>query len=230
MVSVVSPPQANAVLASLGELERTQVLNAAQRLALTAGTVLYQAGDTLTHAYFPVSGLMALLATTEDGSLLQVAVADRRSFVGVPLVLRQDETPYQIVVHAPGEAYKIPARTLRAECQRLTTLQDATLRCADAHLVEVGQAAVCHRFHTVLQRLCRWLLAYARGAQSDTVVLTQERWGQVLGVPRAAISRAAGVLQEEAIIRQRHGRMQILNRGGLYSHACECAAHLKIVH
>jgi len=206
------------------------MLSGAQRYTLQTRTVLYQAGDTLTHAYFPVSGLIALLATTKDGSMLQVAVADRRGFVGVPLVLRQDETPYQIVVQAPGEAYRLPARTLRAECQRLTALQDATLRFADAHLVEVGQAAVCHRFHTVLQRLCRWLLAYARGAQSDTVVLTQERWGQVLGVPRGAISRAAAMLQEQAIIRQRHGRIQILNRAGLYSHACDCAADLRLVH
>lgn len=222
--------QENALLAVLSEQDCRQTLSGAQRLSLAAGTVLYQAGDTLTHAYFPVSGLIALLATTEDGSMLQVAVTDRRGFVGVPLVLRQDETPYQVVVQASGEAYRMPARTLRTECQRVTALQDATLRCADAHLVEVGQAAVCHRFHSVLQRLCRWLLAYARGAQSDTVVLTQEQWGQVLGVPRAAISRAAGVLQEHAIIRQRHGRMQILNRGGLYSHACACAAPLKLVH
>src|SRR3954463_3493601 len=117
MVTAESARQRNALLAILSEPECQQVLSGAPRLALAAGTVLYQAGDTLTHAYFPVSGLMALLATTEDGSMLQVAIADRKGFVGVPLVLLHDQTPYQVVVQAPGEAYRMPARMLRTECQ-----------------------------------------------------------------------------------------------------------------
>ena len=213
----------NALLEALPEGERRQVLANAQRVSLAKGATLYHVGDTLTHAYFPLSGLVSLLGTTLDGATLQMDVVDRERFVGVPLVLRRQDTPYEAVVQAPGEAYKIAANLLRTACVRSEAFQDVMLRFADEHLTHVTEAALCHRHHSVLQRLSRWLLVYARSARSDTVLLTQELWAQLLGARRTAVSKAACVLQDRSIIRQRHGRTQILNRAGLYAYACECA-------
>ena len=204
----------NALLWALPDGERRQFLAQAQRVPLTKGATLYHAGDTLTHAYFPLCGLVALLGTTADGATLQMDVVDSERFAGVPLVLRREETPYEAVVQAPGEAYRIAATALRTACARSEAFQDLLLRFANEHLTHVAEAALCHRHHSVRQRLCRWLLVYARSARSDTVILTQELWAQLLGARRTAVSKAACVLQDQAIIRQRHGRTQILSRAG----------------
>ena len=93
---------------------------------------------------------------------------------------------------------------------------------ANELIEQIGQTAVCRSFHTVTQRLSRWLLIWARCIRSDNIELTQELIAHMLGSRRTAVSTAAMVLQDRALIRQRHGRIQILNRNGLVAYACEC--------
>jgi Mn-dependent DtxR family transcriptional regulator len=44
----------------------------------------------------------------------------------------------------------------------------------------------------------------------------------MLGVRRPGVTEAAGQLQEEKLLRYRHGEMQVLNRAGLERRACQC--------
>src|SRR5688572_31103574 len=73
------------------------------RVHLPAGTVLCRGGETMRHAYFPVTGLISLVGSTSDGQLLQVAAVDRLGFVGIPIVLGTRSTVLDVVVHVPAE-------------------------------------------------------------------------------------------------------------------------------
>ena len=59
--------------------------------------------------------------------------------------------------------------------------------------------------------------------ESDTIELTQEFIGHVLGADRKRVSAAASTLQDAGYIRQRHGRITILNRRGVEQCACGTA-------
>jgi hypothetical protein len=114
------------------------------------------------------------------------------------------------------------AVTFGEECRRNTTL-DLTMRAfRDRYATLIGQTAVCQHVHPLSKLICRWLIVCADCARSETIELTQDRLAQMLGVSRESVSRAAGRLQDRAMIRLRHGRIHIMNRSVLIAHACDC--------
>ena len=165
---------------------------------------------------------MSLFGATPDGEVLQVAAVGRLGIVGVSVVLEEEESPYRIVAHVSCDAYRMSASALREASQCSKAARESLLRAAHAQLVMIGDTALCHRFHTALQRLSRCLLAYAASSFSDTVALTQEVLADILGSPRTVVSRAATQLQDIQAIRQRHGRLQILDRRRMAQLACAC--------
>jgi CRP-like cAMP-binding protein len=217
------PLAANRVLAALSDAERRRVLPLLQAVRLRRGAILYQSGDEIGHAYFPTSGLVSIVGMTESGGHLQVAAVDAEGFVGVPLLLHERITPHQAVVHVACDAYRLRAAALLEECRRNPDLHRVALRVTHQHVTQIAQSSLCHRFHTILQRLSRWLLVYARCLQTHSIDLTQDRLAQVLGCPRSTVSTAAVALQDKGYIRLRHGRIRILDRAGLIATACECA-------
>lgn len=214
----------NRVIAALPEPDRRLLIPSMELAHIRPGTVLYNQGDLVRHVYFPVRGLISLFGVTPDGGVLQVVATDRSSLVGVHVALDEAASPHHVVAHVPCDAYRASTATLREACRCSRAVQQAVLRAAHAQIIQIGDAALCHRFHSVLQRLSRWLLAYARSTSSDTVALTQDVLSHILGSPRTAVSKAATHLQDLNAIRQRHGRIQILNRAALTQCACECVA------
>jgi hypothetical protein len=71
-------------------------------------------------------------------------------------------------------------------------------------------------------RFFRWLLSCRDRIDSDTINLTQEFLADMLGVQRTTVTAVAGSLQAKGIIRYRRGVVDILNRAGLETMACEC--------
>ena len=59
-------------------------------------------------------------------------------------------------------------------------------------------------------------------AEGDEFPMTHEFLSMMLGVRRAGITVAAGQLQKAGFIRYERGRMEITDRPGLESAACEC--------
>ena len=58
--------------------------------------------------------------------------------------------------------------------------------------------------------------------QADTFPLTQEFFSEMLGVRRATINLALGILKEAGLIRYVRGQMTILDRSGLEAASCPC--------
>ena len=57
---------------------------------------------------------------------------------------------------------------------------------------------------------------------ADEFLLTQEFLAMMLGVRRAGVTAAAGVLRRAGLIRYSRGNVTILNRGELIRRSCEC--------
>jgi CRP-like cAMP-binding protein len=183
---------------------------------------VHDVGQAITHVYFPTTGLIGLFAATADGDAVPLAAVGRDGFVGLPVILDQATTFYQAIVQLGGEGYRVRAITFMSELRRRPELQHLALGYVHQQLSEVGQAAVCRRFHRLPARLCRGLLICARAMRSDTVQITQERLARLLGTSRTSVSSAATVLHDGGIIRHRHGRIHILNRTVLTALACPC--------
>ena len=86
------------------------------------------------------------------------------------------------------------------------------LRYTQALITQMSQTAVCNRYHTVDQQLCRWLLLSLDRLQSNELVMTQELIANMLGVRREGVTEAAGRLHKTKIIRYQRGRITVLDR------------------
>ena len=84
------------------------------------------------------------------------------------------------------------------------------------------QLAACNRLHDVEERLARWLLMSHDRIGGETMPLTQEFLGQMLGTRRSSVSMAASILQKAGMITYTRGNVTILNKPKLEEAACEC--------
>lgn len=214
-------PQRNGLLAQLSDDEQRRLRPYLELIPLPKGKTLYHCGDAPRFAYFPVSGLVSILATTVAGDVLEVALVGRGGFIGIPVVM-QTPARCEVRVQVAGEAVRVRSDVLLGEFKKGLTLQRLLLQDVDRVLAHTAQLALCLRHHSVTERLCRWLLVAIDCIGADTIDLTQEAIAEILGSPRTAVSTAATALQDEGFIRQRHGHLRILRRAGLERWACEC--------
>jgi len=143
--------------------------------------------------------------------------------IGIPIVLRTNKTPYQVMVQIPvRSAFRIKAEVLRNEFDRGGKFQDLMLRYTEVVLTQITQSAVCNHFHSSVQRLARWLLIANDLVERDTFYLTHEFISHMLGSPRTGVTMAAGVLQKTGLLSYSRGKITILDRSGLEEAACEC--------
>jgi CRP-like cAMP-binding protein len=217
----MAKPINNGVLARLPADEWHRLSPYLERVALPKGKVLYDYGDALRYGYFLVSGVASVLAMTENGDVIQIATVTRDGFVGLPIVLHTPATS-QVVMHLPGEGYRVRADALQREFRQCGAFHVVVLAQLNRLLTESACAVLCGRYHSTRQRFCRWLLATRDGVGVDTIDITQEHVAEMLAVPRTAISSTAASLQDRGLIRQRHGRIQILKPLGLETLTCEC--------
>lgn len=77
--------KANRLLAVLTDADWQRWAPQLERVDLKRGQVLYEAGRTQRHAYFPTSAIVSLLHTTEGGSSTEFAVVGNDGFIGASL-------------------------------------------------------------------------------------------------------------------------------------------------
>jgi CRP-like cAMP-binding protein len=144
--------------------------------------------------------------------------------VGVSLFMGGDTTPSSAVVQTAGQAYRLARRLLMEEFNRNGPIRGLLLRYTQALITQMAQTAICNRYHSIEQQLCRWLLVTLDRVPSGQFVMTQELVANMLGVRREGITQAAARLQQAGFIRYRRGHIAVLDRSGLETRACECYA------
>ena len=216
------PPLTNLLLAALPADDLKRLTLGADRVRLATGKMLFEAGEEVRYAYFPLSGMVSLVSATSDTKSVEVAAVGREGMVGLPVVFRADKSPYSVMAQLPGDAIRVGAKALRSEFDRGGRLHDLLLRHAFALLTQVTQSATCHRFHTVEHRLAHWLLVARDRAGTDSFRLTQEFLSYMLGVPRTSVTAFASKMQSRKLIGYSRGRITILDARRLKASSCAC--------
>lgn len=220
-------PSQNSLLAALPHADFERLALHLEPVPMPLGTVLYEPGGQLRHAYFPTTSIVSLHYVTESGGSSEVAGVGHEGVVGISLFMGGDTTPSAAVVQTAGHAYRLDRHLLKQEFDRAGLLQGVLLRYTQALLTQMCQTAVCNRHHSVEQQLCRWLLVTLDRIPSGELVMTQELVASMLGVRREGITEAAGKLQQAGYIRYRRGHIAVLNRTGLEHRSCECYGVVK---
>lgn len=221
-------PRQNHLLATLSTADYERIAPHLERIAMPAGSVLYESGDVLNYAYFPTSSIISMSYIMESGASAEIAVIGNEGVIGVALFLGGRTMPNQAMVTNAGYAYRLRATTFSQEFNRHDgSLHNLLLRYTQTLLTQMSQIAVCNRHHLLEQQLCRWLLTSLDRLNSCELTITQESIANMLGVRREGITEAAGKLQQAGLIEYRRGHIKVLDRQGLEKSVCECYQTVK---
>ena len=212
----------NQVLGALPSSDYALLAPHLREMSLTRGAVLHYHGQHIAHVYFPQGGMVSIVVTMRDGTMVETATLGRANIVGASAAFGSNLAVGMAVVQLPGKASRIRAEQLRAAAQESAVIRDFAAGYNDLLLAQVQQSVACNALHGLEQRLCRWLLRAHDCGDGDTVPLTQEFLGEMLGVRRTSVTLAAQLLQTRGIISYRRGQIRIANRSALEGLACEC--------
>ena len=213
---------ANRLLAILPPEEFVFIEPHMELVSFPNGHFVALAGDALKKCYFPNTGMISLLAETDNGAAVEVGFAGVEGMVGTPILLGKNAMPYQALVQSPSEGYVIDAARVMQLFRMGGVFHDAALRYAYVVIRQITQSAVCNHFHTIHARLCRWLTVMCERSGRTDLRLTHEFLAHMLGVQRTSVGAIAMELQRHGMINYRRGHIEITDFDRLKAAACEC--------
>ena len=220
-------PVKNNLLRALPTEVQARLFPFVELVKLELGQVIYEPGDTLTFVYFPVDAIVSLLYVMESGASAEISLVGNDGVIGVALFMGGGSTSSRASVLSTGYAYRLKANKLTEEFNRHGKLLELMLRYTQSLITQMAQTAVCNRYHTINQQLCRWLLLSLDRLPDNHLTMTQELIANMLGVRREGVTEAAGKLQRIGVIDYHRGHITVLDRIKLEELTCECYAVVK---
>ncbi|WP_448624936.1 Crp/Fnr family transcriptional regulator [Geodermatophilus sp. URMC 64] len=212
----------NLILRALPDDEYERLIPAMQPVSLQVRDQVYLRNGNIDAVYFPVYGVLSLLATVEGEAVIEVATVGYEGMSGLPAFLGTATSPHDAFCQIEGGAMCLPTDRMRQILRGNGALHDLLHRYTQATIVQLSQGVACNRLHTTEERCARWLLQTRDRVGADEFTLTQEFLAQMLGVRRGTVSLTAGVLQQAGLIRYTRGRITILAPERLHQVSCDC--------
>jgi CRP-like cAMP-binding protein len=214
--------QKNRLLDVLPKEEYERLSPYLEPILIPTGEALYESGHTLRYIYLPTTCIVSLLYGMENGGSSEIAVVGNEGIIGIALFMGGGSMPNRAIVQSTGYAYRIRQHHFMQEFNRHGTLLHLMLRYTQALITQMAQTAVCNRYHSIDQQLCRWLLLNIDRLSSNKLAMTHELIAMSLGVRREGVTEAARKLQKAGMIDYRRGHITVLDRPGLEARSCEC--------
>jgi CRP-like cAMP-binding protein len=204
----------NAILDSLGIVERDLLAPSLERVALRVGECLEPPGQPIGYVYFPVEGLVSMFAGATPGTRIEIAAVGSDGMTG-PGVLLGDMTAGEALVQVAGSAWRIAAGPL----QRLAELHPALRRDLLAHvgaaLRQIMDAVSYSGRATIVERLAHWLSQAVGRLDTRRLVITHDTLAEVLGVRRPSVTTGLQALEGRHLIRATRRAIVVLDLQGL---------------
>lgn len=198
------------------------MLKYGQVVELKLNSLLCTAGEPILQAYFPTDGFISQIVSTQNTDTLATNLVGCEGMLGATLLLGEKNAPITAVVHRAGTALSMTSSQLcRALCQNPALLQSLN-RYLFATLRDWAQAALCAHFHQREERLSKWLLMADDRTHQSAFYITQDTLAKLLGIQRNSVTVAANGLRKKHLIQYDGDNINITNRLGLESVACQC--------
>jgi CRP-like cAMP-binding protein len=212
----------NRLLAALPQKDYKRLLSKMEEVSLERGQCLVAPGEEVRDVFFPRNAMISMVSFTKEGASVETGIVGNEGMLGIPVLFATTTTPMQSLVQIPGSAMNIKAKVLKREFDWGGAIYEVLLRYLHALVIQISQTAACNKLHGPDVRLARWLLMSSDSVCADELPLTHEFLSEMLGMRRAGITQAAGMLREKGLIVYRQGLIRIVDRKGLEEESCEC--------
>jgi CRP-like cAMP-binding protein len=217
-----APPDQNLLLQQLADDVRARLFQRVEPVTLEHRQILYAPDHHIRTVYFPLNAIGSVLTMMADGDTIEVGTIGNEGMLGAQVALGVPISAQEVLCQVPGDALALDADVFAAEIARYGEL-DRVVRCyVQSYLNMVSQTAACNRLHDVDERCARWLLMTHDRANADSFPLTHEFLANMLGVRRAGVTVALGLLRRVGLITSTPGLITVVDRVGLEDASCEC--------
>lgn len=218
----------NRLLQTLEPLVATRFADQFQAVDLARGQEVQRPGEIVDWVYFPVTGVIALLAEALDGESVESGLVGCDGVAGAFEACGSHKSFARAVVQIAGAGFRIRASAYRKlyDCSR--NIRTAVHKYIELLAAESRQFVACNALHSVESRLSRSILeASERSGAAGVLPLTQESLAQMIGAQRTTVAVSISKLQRRGILRSGRAALEILDAAALEEAACSCRAILK---
>jgi hypothetical protein len=189
--------------------------------------ILFRPDGPVSFVYFPEDCVISLVVQMADGGAVEAMTVGNDGFAPIAAFNGVATSGLLACGQVTGTAWRMPRSDfvrIRDSSMEFTEL----LRLYSQLIFEsVSQSAACNRMHVVEERCARWLLMSHDRAGKSTFDLTQSFLAQMLGVRRAGVTVAIGILEQQRLLSHTRGSITIVDREGLEGASCECYRAVK---
>src|ERR1043165_3981646 len=189
---------------------------------LPAGAVVLSPGERIAQALFPTTAVCSVVIELDSGDKAETATVGRDGLVGMPLVLGATVSDAAAIVQLAGEPYRVAPKTLFELCREHEAFRRALFAYGAFRLHLASRTLACNSFHSIVQRMARWLLLMHDRIGHGEFPRTHESLAAMLAATRPRVSQAAARLKADGIVHYTRGVIRILDRQRLEATACEC--------
>ena len=213
----------NLLLSLLPESVYASLAPHLEPISVSARQVAWRPESRIHAVYFPRSAVFSLLTPLQRHSPVESATVGYEGMIGVPVLLGVAASHSLAVVQINGEAARLDADRFRSWIgEQDDQTRSIFLRYSYVLLEQTAQSVACNRKHALEERCARWLLATRDRVGADEFPLTHEFLAAMLGVRRASVTVALGLLQQEGYLTYSRGRLKVLDAAQLEETSCEC--------
>jgi CRP-like cAMP-binding protein len=213
---------ANLLLGALSKDDFALLKPHLAEVRLVQKAVLQEAGSPIRHAYFPVDGMISLLATFDTGEAIEIAAIGCEGAIGTKLGFHPQLSFARAIVQLPGTAFKIEVERFQEAALKSLAITHVSTCANEVMAANLQQSAACNALHGVESRLARWLLHARDRFGSDDLPLSHEFLSQMLGTRRTTVSLTAHTLQAAGMISYKRAKVKIEDREALEAISCDC--------
>src|SRR5919199_6732751 len=117
-------PTDNLLLAALADAARDDVVRRMEPVRMVLRQRLYESEEPIPYVYFPLDGLVSIVAISREGSTVEVGPVGCDGMVGLPVFLGGGTDPLEAFAQvAPLEAYRMRSDAFRHAAERLPSLE-----------------------------------------------------------------------------------------------------------
>ena len=171
--------------------------------------------EPISHIYFPGSGLISVVATSNGKQQIEVGIIGREGMTGLSVIMGNSHAVHNTYVQVVGAGHRIMSKHLRLAMDESPSLRDSMLHFALAFINQVSHTALSNGRAKIEERLARWLLMAHDRVDGNELRLTHEFLSLMMSVRRAGVTNAVSLLKSQGLIDGHAGKIIILDRAGL---------------
>ena len=154
--------------------------------------------------------------------MVEVTITGHEGCSGSSVVLGDDRSLCTAMVQIPGTAIRISTSTLLEHLPRLRYLRAALSRHTSLLMRNAVISVGCSTYHTVPQRLARWLKAHGHRSGTESFPFSVKFLAAQVGADWKLLADLVDGFQRLGIVKYTHNNVTITDQDALGKQVCEC--------